>query len=287
MVICCHAFHKGLDMENKTFDDYLRESVEMGVAKYLFPIATKKGDSYEIQGTCIAISDGDHHFLVTAAHVTYCRHNAPNLEIYICNWAGDEFIRIEEDIVGFESPGEIPSEFDISVIKIERERYRTIPEENFLYENGIYVDQGESFEHVFALSGFPVSKNNSFPKYKTSPKIFFYAVGAARKESLVDIFLLELPFDHPDAPKPSGMSGGGLWIFTKDLPRNPSLAGILVSWIPDEKKIVSVKMDLVIALIKGFFPGSRFDDFPTFNTVIETENNALLCIPVAPSDSGE
>lgn len=263
--------------------------VSSGVMKYQFPIATKVKGSFEIQGTCVAISGGDQHFLVTAAHVTNLRHNAADRELYIYNWVGDEFIRIEEDIVGYDSHDTIPTEFDVSIIKIERSRYQTIPEENFLCVDGIYVDRGESFKRIYALSGFPASKNQSFPKYKTSPKLFFYFTEAAPSsmESLKDAFTLRLSYDHPAVLKPNGMSGGGLWILTAHLPRNPALAGVLVSWFPDEKIIVAVTMEYIIATIKGFFPGSRFDDIPTSMRVIETENNSLLFQPIRPSESGE
>lgn len=269
--------------------DELMSEVGSGAMKYQFPIATKVNGSFEIQGTCVAISDGDQHFLVTAAHVTNLRHNAANRELYICNWAGDEFIRIEEDIVGYDSHDTIPTELDVSIIKIERSRYQTIPEENFLYIDGIYVDRGESFKRAYALSGFPASKNRSFPKYKTSPYLFFYVTQAAPSsvESLKDIFTLRLAYDHPDVLRPNGMSGGGLWILTDDLPQNPALAGILISWLPAEKIIVAVTMDFIIATIKGFFPGSQFDDISTSMSIIETKSNALLVLQPRSSEGGK
>lgn len=275
-------------MENQNVDDLMSE-VASGAMKYQFPIATKVKGSFEIQGTCVAISDGDQYFLVTAAHVTNLRHNATDRELYICNWAGDEFIRIIEDIIGYDSRDTIPTEFDVSIIKIERNRYQTIPEENFLCVDEIYVDRGESFKRIYALSGFPASQNQSFPKYKTSPKYFFFITEAAPPsvESLKDAFTLRLSYDHPAVPKPNGMSGGGLWILTADLPRNPALAGVLISWLPAERIIVAVTMEFIIAAIKGFFPGSRFDDIPTSMRVIETKNNSLIFMPIRPSEGGE
>ncbi|MGT0197379.1 hypothetical protein ACVHYJ_35780 [Burkholderia pyrrocinia] len=265
---------------------------EMGaeVMKYQFPIATEVNGSFEIQGTCVAITDGDHHFLVTASHVTNLRCNAASRSLYICNWAGDEFIRIEEDIVEFDSQTSIPNEFDVSIIKIDRGRYQTIPDENFFDIDGLYVDRGESFKRVYAASGFPASKNRSFPRYKTSPKYLFFLTEEIRPSVTrpEGAFTISLSYDHPDAPKPNGMSGGGLWIFTAELPRLSALAGILVSWLPGEKVIIGAKMDYIVAVIKGFFPGSRFDDIPTLMTVRETENGAQLYMPVASTgDEGE
>ncbi|WP_155631658.1 hypothetical protein [Burkholderia stagnalis] len=266
-------------------DDAMKE---MGaeVMKYQFPIATMVNGSFEIQGTCVAITDGDHHFLVTASHVTNLRHNAASRSLYICNWAGDEFIRIEEDIVGFDSQASIPNEFDASIIKIDRSRYQSIPDGNFLDIGEIYVDRGESFKRVYAASGFPASKNRSFPRYKTSPNYLFFLTDEVRPSTArrpEDAFTIRLSYDHSDAPKPNGMSGGGLWIFTAELPSFSALAGILVSWLPGEKIIIGAKMDYIVSAIRGFFPGSRFDDIPTLMTVRETENGAQLYMPIAPT----
>jgi hypothetical protein len=59
------------------------------------------------------------------------------------------------------------------------------------------------------------------------------------------------------------------------------LAGILVSWLPDEKIIIGAKMDYIVAIIKGFFPGSQFDDIPTLMKVREMEHRTQLFIPIA------
>lgn len=256
------------------------------VMKYQFPIATEANGSFEIQGTCIAITDGVFYFLVTAAHVTNLRHNAAGRSLYVCNWAGNEFIRIEEDIVGIDSQGSIPDEFDVSVIKIERNRYLSIPDENFFDVNGIYIDRGEPFKRVYAASGFPASKNRSFPRYKASPNYLFFLMEEVRLPvaKYRTPFIIRLSYDHPSAPKPSAMSGGGVWLLTTDLPRSPALAGILVSWFKGEKIITGVKMDYIVAMIKGFFPGSRFDDVPTLMKVKETEDGAQLYMPIASVD---
>ncbi|MGE8656471.1 MAG: hypothetical protein ACN6O8_06950 [Achromobacter sp.] len=267
---------------------------ELGVVarNHQFPIATKVRGSFEIQGTCVAIGDGKNHFLVTASHVTNLRHDAADHELYLFNWLDNKFIRIEEDIVGYDEV-EIPRELDVSIIKIQRDRFQAIPDENFLKPEAIFVDRGASLKSLYALSGFPASKNRAFPKYKPAPHFLcFFTDKLTEKRGTNALnsnnsFTLALRYDHPDGPDAYGMSGGALWILTTELPHNPALAGILVSWHRSENTIFAVKMDFIISMIKGFFPGSRFDDIPTSMLMIENGEKAYLCIPTKALASDE
>ncbi|WP_241071641.1 serine protease [Achromobacter xylosoxidans] len=278
-------------MEHQAESELMQE-LGLVARNHQFPIATKVRESFEIQGTCVAIGDGKNHFLVTASHVTNLRHDAADHELYLFNWLDNKFIRIEEDIVGYNEV-EIPREFDVSIIKIQRDRFQAIPDENFLRPEAIFVDRGESLKSLYALSGFPASKNRSFPKYISAPRLlcFFTDKITEKREANAlnsnNSFTLALKYDHPDAPDAYGMSGGALWILTTELPRNPALAGILVSWHRGENTIFAVKMDFIISIIKGFFPGSRFDDIPTAMLTIENGEKAYLCIPAKAFASGE
>lgn len=231
---------------------------------YQFPIAIKNRNKYIVHGTCIAITSGDVNFLITASHVTHLRKKSQDQKLYFFNYLENEFIKITGDIVEYPYDIPIPNDSDISVIKIQKDYYK-IPIENFLNLGGIYIDYGDLFDRLYGATGYLAAKNTSFPKYKSNPNFFCFLTDEAKPSESrpSNISTLNVNYVHPAAPSPIGFSGGGLWIFTKELPRNPALAALLVCWIPNEKILISVKMEYVIALIKCYFPGSNFDNIHT------------------------
>lgn len=254
------------------------------IMEFQVPVCVKKAGTYSQVGTAILLRIQDHYFIVTAAHVTKLRHESQDRSIYIYNHHATEFLQVTEDICGHDDGYEAKNEFDVSIVKINKEDYRKIPDTSFVSVEMLLNSAILLEEHVFIASGYPASKNASFPKYKhrTNALALFTVQVPGDGQPVGDLLTLHLTYDVPHAPDPFGMSGGAIWTVTKNLPVNPMLSGILVSYNATEKRLTAVRIDFVVALIKAFFPGTVLDHINLPFFIVLDEGRASIHFPTIP-----
>jgi hypothetical protein len=252
--------------------------------EFQLPVCVKKDGSYKQKGTATLLRIQDHYFIVTATHVTQLRHQSDNRSIYLYNYHSAEFLQVTEDICGHDDTEEPKDEFDVNIIRINKNDYSGIPDESFVPLDMLLLPGTLLDDHAYIASGYPASRNTSFPKYKHR------AAGCAlitkqvpgNGQPVGELMNLYLSYDVPDAPHPAGMSGGAIWTVTKHLPVNPTFSGILVSYNAKEKRITAAKTDYVIALIKAFFPGTLLDHINLPFFIVLGECGGSIHFPTIP-----
>lgn len=249
--------------------------------RFQFPIFTVKKGRFEQHATCTLLRVEDNFFIVTAAHVTNLRHDSEDNSIHIYNHGSNEFIRITEDIIGYSGKDQIPNNFDVSIININRNDYKNIPDDAFVTPIRLLLPGEQVKEPIFLVTGYPSSRNRSFPKFKSRTKglaLFTKRVETGASENGLDL-IIELSYEVNDRPAPNGMSGGAAWILTKELPCNPVLAGILVTHNTKYNHLIAVKIDFVVEMIKAYFPGTSLDIVASHFFIIEREHGSEIHFP--------
>lgn len=250
--------------------------------EFQLPVCIKKSGKYEQKGTATLLCIDDRFFIITAVHVMHLRHTTGDRTIYLYNHHSGEFIDVTEDICGPDDTQNAPNEFDVSVIEIDRSNYRNIPDKSFIPAENLFLPGTLVADHAYFATGYPASKNRSFPKYKqqAAAAILFTQEIPGDGHPISKMMNLHLSYDVSDAPDPFGMSGGAIWIATTHLPVNPLFAGILVSYNATKKRLTGVKIDFIIALIKAFFPGTRLDQIPLHFFI--TPDKGAIHFPTIP-----
>ncbi|MDR7047767.1 hypothetical protein J2X54_000202 [Duganella sp. 3397] len=268
-----------MDDNNLESSEFMQRLMEFQV-----PVCVKNAGTYEQKGTATLLRILDDYFIVTAAHVTHLRHQSADRSIYLYNHHLYEFIQVTEDIFGHDDATDVANEFDISIIKINKENYKEIPDESFLPFHMFLLPNTLLENHAYIASGYPSSKNRSFPKYKhrATSCVLITKEACGDGQPLGELINLHLSYDAADAPDPFGMSGGAIWTITTNLEVNPALSGILVSYNEKENRLTAVKIDYVIALIQAFFPGTLVDhiDLPFF--IVLNEHGGSIHFPTIP-----
>lgn len=251
------------------------------VLQFQFPIFGIRQGRQEQQGTCTLLRVEDHYFIITAAHVTNLRHASEDSSLYIYNHTATEFIKITEDIVGHDGSKEIENEFDIAIIRVDRDRYKNIPNEYFLSVYRFLLPGIKVGEHAFMATGYPSSKNRSFPKFKSRMKacVLLTTEVDGNDFAVSELLSINLSYKAQDCPAPNGMSGGAIWILTKDLPCNPVFAGILVAYNTNKNCLIGVKTALIIAMIRAYFPGTILDSINMSFFISPNENGCAIHFP--------
>lgn len=251
------------------------------IGRYHFPIIGFEPNSKKevIVGTCVIICIGERYFIVTASHVMNERQNLRDRELWLWLWNYSDGTRmvITEDIVGNDAL-EVPHWHDVAILEIDIKHYKSLDSTDF-YDNcflgieRIVLDLNAASvpggELVYVISGFPASKNKILKGDNKKPKLFLHMTLRAEgstSASIDDILTISLTWDGKKLiekgcalPAPQGMSGGGVWVLSKESEYNPRLFAISVAHITSEQKVVAVKMSLVLAMLRAFFPGTMLD----------------------------
>lgn len=249
------------------------------IGRYHFPIIGFEPHSKKevVVGTCVIICIGERYFIVTASHVMNERQNVKDKELWLWNYSDGTKILITEDIVGNDAL-EVPHWHDVAIIEIDIKDYGSLDCTEF-YDNcflgverivlGLNAASAPGDELAYVISGFPASKNKILKGENKKPKLFLHmtlqAEGSA-SASIDDMLTISLAWDGKKLiekgcalPAPQGMSGGGVWVISKESEYNPRLFAISVAHITSEQKVVAVKMSLVLAMLRAFFPGTLLD----------------------------
>ncbi|WP_421215728.1 hypothetical protein [Aeromonas enteropelogenes] len=248
-------------------------------SQFHFPIVGVETFSRKevVLGTCTLINISGRIFLITASHVVNERHNVLNKELWIWNYSDGSKFTITEDIIGDPDSAEGTQHWsDVAVIELDISRYSTFDNVEF-WDNcflkfdwlvsEMNISTAENEEIVYAICGYPSSKNKIIKSSYSKPEqLVFYTHKRDLPEfdgyqKIADKLMLAVEWDDKKLekkgarlPRPQGVSGGGLWICSKQSEYNPRLAGVIVANIYSENVVVAVKTAYVISLIKMYFP---------------------------------
>lgn len=249
------------------------------IGRYHFPIIGFEPNSKKevVVGTCVIICIGERYFIVTASHVMNERQNVRDKELWLWNYSDGTKMVITEDIVGNDAP-EVPHWHDVAIIEIDIRNYQSLDSTEFhdncfLGMERIVLDLNAASapgdELAYVISGFPASKNKILKGGNQKPKLFLHITLRAEESasaSIDDMLTISLTWDGKKLiekgcalPAPQGMSGGGVWVLSKESEYNPRLLAISVAHITSKQKVVAVKMSLVLAMLRAFFPGTLLD----------------------------
>lgn len=288
------------EVQANKLSDVMKETSNF-INKFQFPLVghNPRNTKWELLGTCVLLQLGNDHFLVTAAHVINNRFSVTKKEIYIYNYLNKEKILIDEDIVcNPEDP--VPDEHDIAIIKLDRGGYPTIPNDHFLPMHRISWPFNKNEAELLAFSGYPLSRNKYISDPTRNLKGLVYFTNLHNPDiseenphinSAYDELTILLDFDNSKPsmegvipPRPQGMSGGGVWLFSLSGEYNPTLAAISVRYKEktQPRHIVSVKISYVLAMIKGYFPDTVLKDIDLPIEVLDAEDRARISIMAAP-----
>lgn len=273
------------------------------LCKFHFPIVgfCEHSKKEETIGTCTLINIDGIIFLVTASHVMNKRHKVKNKELWIWNYSDGSKITITEDII--ENPEvDIPHWNDIAIVEINISEYETFNNDQFFKKCFLSLDHmvhdinyliKNEEELSYLIAGYPSSKNKiSRNSYKKPQQFHYLTHSISNKFSGVDLtpdsqLTISLKWDNSDVnekgqnlPQPQGMSGGGIWLLSNKAEFNPRLIAIPVAYIKLEKRIIGIKIALVLAMIKFFYPDVNLDVNKVPIVIFGSVDNLKMAIPL-------
>lgn len=247
-----------VDLSEYADHPFVRKTME-----FVFPIFVSYRGTKQQRGSCTLITIDNRFFIVTAAHVAHLRHESEGKAIYIYIYKTSKFIRLAGSVVEHKFSESIRNSLDLAIIEIELQNIEGLERDSFVTIDRLMLPQYPKVEHKYLASGYPSSRNTSFPRNRdTIRSITIIAEEViVKRDAFEDQLTIILDIDIPNRPSPVGMSGGALWLMSKslDLPANPMLAGILVSFNKKTSYLTAVKIDVFIASMQTFFPGSFLD----------------------------
>lgn len=160
---------------------------------------------------------------------------------------------------------------DIAVCKLTEESVSDLKQKyDFLGFENIELDHEISFKSNYIIVGYPITKTKKNTKKRTikstplklSTKAYFglkqyEKIGRDIKTNILLVFqrykLYNFIHQRIIAPKPTGISGCGLWHYTDgDL----KLIGIMTEWVSEDAVMVATKIDILISMIRHKFDSS-------------------------------
>ncbi len=239
------------------------------VSKFQYPITAydRNSNKQMVIGSCVLLNLNKRVFLITAAHVMNVRHSVKDKELWL--WNGSNGIKavLTEDIIG--NP-ELDCEAwsDFAILELSEETCKIFNHEDFYSKRMVHFER-LSFDlkndamELFTIAGYPSSKNKILNGCNKKPKQTLCTtqqVFSSEEKLPTNIFKFFIEWDPQNVatpgiglPKPQGMSGGGVWGWSKKSEYNPMLCGIAVEHHKNKKRIVCVKLSLILSTLMRYF----------------------------------
>jgi hypothetical protein len=241
--------------------------------KSICPIFRENGNKAEQFGSGVLINISGEIFILTAAHVLdesdSCDLLIPGKKSLI--FPSGFFVRGPNPISG----KRIDDHIDLAYIHLSKEiaddlNDDLIPLNNKDFDCSDVSNEGDAY----SLIGYPASKSSSTNTISTTELFvltgegqknhFYENLGLNIKDNLIIRFRRKKGFclqreQRVLMPNPQGLSGGGVFSWSKDLPnknelKTPKLAGIITEYHRNKHFFVSTRLELFIKCICYRYP---------------------------------
>lgn len=246
----------------------INESVFREILPFTVQLFRKKSSiepvDLEPWASAFLLEANGNYYLCTASHVY---KDANYMDVGFC--VGADFYIIEGEISLLkvtESPEN--DKADIAVCKLTNESVEDLKQKyTFLDFNSVELNHRISSSNKYLVCGYPLTKSKKNKKKRTIKSIPLKLSTKAyidpkryeriQRDIKANIVLEYRRFKLYNflklrviAPKPTGISGGGLWCHVgADL----KLVGIMTEWISEEAVLVATKIDVLISMIRFRF----------------------------------
>ncbi|QUX92078.1 hypothetical protein CYL31_11940 [Marinomonas sp. A3A] len=262
------------------------------LSKCQYPIVgqNKNSKKWEVIGTCVLLKIGGRHFFITAAHVMNARHHLLDKTLWLWNHADERKTTINEDIVCI--PGDdVEHGADFAIIEIDISEYQNLNSNQSLDLDYVSLDLNVVDDAMgFLITGYPSSKNKMLGSVNNPAKMFYVVTRASDSEVFPTAITLEyankmLESQDVTLPKPQGMSGGGVWKITES-EKELKLVALSVAYLKNENRVIAVKINLVLSMIKHYFPNTDLDKLDLPIKVVSHGLDAKVMVPILPKNLG-
>lgn len=246
------------------------EEAQKTISKFVYPIFRVDSElEPELFGSGVFLEVCNKYFVVTASHVI---DDLGDSKFYIGD--SNKILELKGEFFKTEIDGS-NSLFDFAVMEITQEQFKKISGVEFVSLNdcakGVIDKQGT----LYCAHGYPASKNKkqkaldrnnlTFSEYALTYggslfREFDYQAHGISINTHVAIRFNQKKVkgnagQTMTAPKPQGMSGGGLWAYPDqfDLSKK-SFVGILIEHHKNDKAILAIRINCVLVLLKKIYP---------------------------------
>jgi hypothetical protein len=261
-----------MEPEDLEFKAHFSEAIE-GIKKGTIQIL--HDGNWEAKGSGVLATDGNHHFLITAAHVVEHKLYSLYVRSGLKRNEESEVIKIQFDSFINKSPERAKDKIDIAILKLYPATVeKLVGHYGFIDISELWVNHEFNPGDLYAGVGFPATMTKRNPKTrKITAQSTFIQFPAAEEEiytklecnSAANILLfypknkmISFETDLPGtAPDLNGMSGGGLWklLYNSEQQIQRKLVGILTEWSDKRKTnyVISTRIDVVSELLRSVF----------------------------------
>ena len=232
------------------------------------PIFLERNENVVEQvGSGVLVTISEAIFLLTAAHVVDWSEQGA-----LCIPSNAGIVPIEGSVASLETPKGVTrskDKIDLAYYKLSKSLAASLHQSLYLLERSdLWLTDNTLDDDVYTFSGFPVSKSRS-KEETVSTELFSYSGHAAIDEkyenlgydkdtNIVINYRLRKSVS-PDGvkinpPHPRGISGGGIFRWSKDVARRPqelrrSLVGIAHTYLKSKNCLIGTRLDLYYQLI--------------------------------------
>lgn len=251
--------------------------ITLSLRKYVCPIYSLAAkEARPIAGSATLLKIGEHHFLLSAAHVL---KKIFNQHLYIPKGNALELFSPLTDgqlhSTKSNSLDHNDDTFDVAYIRIRPGAVEKFSQFEFLSITDLEVDDHPLKLKPYYITGYPDSKTKFLNGHKKLDERFYAYVRFLADKQIYSKTGLS-PFTHiildldrkksvganlrvETAPHPRGMSGGGVWCQSIDAMTNkvkgrPKLAGISVSYQKSPDVVIATKIPLILTMISKNIP---------------------------------
>ena len=232
---------------------------------------------FEPWASAFLLKSNGNHYLCTASHV-YKDADYKDVGFFI-----EGYFYIIEGHISLLKVTESPENdrADISVCKLTKESVEDLEQKyNFLSFENIELNHKLSASNNYIILGYPLTKTKKNTKKRTiksTPlKLSTKAILDSRRYKKINRNIkinILLDFRRYNlynylkqrmiAPKPTGISGCGLWYYING---NFKLIGMMTEWVSEEAVLVATKIDVLINMIRF-----RFDSTLPKSKIVNTK----------------
>lgn len=227
-----------------------------------------------LTGSAVPLRVGDTGFLVTAAHVCFARLGQP---VPLFTWGNEKPRLLAGRRGAWEYQPGAMADVDVGVLALTDEEMSDLGEAyRFVTKSQVATAKPKTPGVHYVLAGYPAARNkvtrNNLPSVATH--IITGDIGDVSAFGGSDKydghhFSLGIPGDiiprfgggEFRIPKPSGMSGGGVWRIDIDISRqvatSPMLVGIGIEFHKRHHRFIATRLEAAFPLIQDFL-----DDVP-------------------------